>query len=305
MLLLGAQTLAGFGQTMVAGAMDRPDQCDALVTEARGLLERGDASKAEKQLQQCLATQPESSTALFLLGRVQQMQNHPRESLATLTRAAARSTPMGEDLRIAALDYVLLDDYADALRWSERAIQMSPNNAEAWYDLGRVQMHDGRFPEAMAALERSLTLHPESAKALDNLGICLENQDRVDEALIRYVSAVKATAASGRPTAQPYMDEGKLLVTRNAYADAVPLLLRATELSPKDSAAFAALASAYVGTKEIAAARTAIEQAVILDEQNPRLHYQLARIYRLAGEPELARREFQQSARLYGGHSAQ
>ena len=37
--------MAGMGQMTVPGAIDSPDECEALVTDARGLLERGDASR--------------------------------------------------------------------------------------------------------------------------------------------------------------------------------------------------------------------------------------------------------------------
>ncbi len=282
-----------------------PAHSDSLLLEARRLSNLGRYAAAEAVVRQYLKGEPQSAPALYLLGRLQQLQNRPKESLETFTAAAALSRPTGEDLRVVALDYVLLEDYPDALVWSARAVGMEPGNGEAWYDLGREQMHEGRFVEAMDALQRSLAARPGNAKALDNLGICLENQNRPDEALAAYAAAVKATSAAVVPLAQPYIDEGKLLVTRNAFAEAAGVLQRATELAPKDAAAFTALATARTGLGQTAQARAAMERAVALDPGNPRLHYQLARIYRTAGEAALADREFKQSAALYGGHSSE
>ncbi len=280
-------------------------QNDANLMLAKSLLHTADTPSAERALRSYIQQHPESAASLYLLARVLQMENKPRESLSTLTEAARLARPEGEDLRIASLDYVLLNDYSDALEWSKRAVAGEPGNAEAWYDLARVQMHEGRYEEAIKALQRSLALRPNTAKALDNLGVCLENQNRNDEALAAYTSAVHATAGTDRPSALPYRDEGKLLLTRNAFDRAAPLLRRSAELDPKDSSTFAALAAAYIGLQQPAAARSAMEHAVALDSKNPRLHYQLARIYKAQGETVLAEREFAQSAAMYGNTSAE
>ena len=280
-------------------------QSDAGLMLAKSLLHTANPSQAEAALRAYIQHHPQSAPSFYLLARVLQTENKPRESLAALTNAARLAHPTGEDLRVASLDYVLLNDYADAAVWSKRAVDYDPENAEAWYDLARVHMHDGRYDEAIKALERSLALRPDTAKALDNLGVCLENQNRNDEALEAYASAVRATAATDHPSALPYRDRGKLLLTRNAFAQAAPLLLRSTELDAGDASTFAALATAYVGLQQTPAARVAMERAVVLDPKNPRLHYQLARIYRSTGETALAEREFKQSAALYGNTSAE
>ncbi len=280
-------------------------QSDAELMQARSLMHTAEQAQAEAALRHYAQRHPASATALYLLARLLQTQNKPRESLAALTDAARLAPPAAEDLRIASLDYVLLNDYGDALQWSKRAVASDPANAEAWYDLARVQMHDGRYEDAIQALHRSLAVRPTSAKALDNLGVCLENQNRNDDALAAYGDAVRATVGANRPSALPFRDEGKLLVTRNAFAQAAPLLVRATELDATDPSTFATLATAYLGLQQTAAARTAMERAVSLDPKNPRLHYQMARIYRTVGEQALAEREFKQSAAMYGNTSAE
>lgn len=294
-----------FARVVAAEIASTKYQSDAGLMLAKSLLHAANPSQAEAALRAYMSQHPASAPSFYLLARVLQVQNRPRESLAALTDAARLVHPTGEDLRIASLDYVLLNDYGDALRWSKRAVASEPGNAEAWYDLARVQMHDGRYDEAINALERSLALRPDSAKALDNLGVCLENQNRNDDALAAYARAVRATAATEHPSALPYRDQGKLLLTRNTFAQAAPLLLRSTELDGADASTFAALASAYVGLQQPAAARAAMERAVVLDPKNPRLHYQLARIYRSMGEAALAQREFAQSAAMYGNTSAE
>jgi Tfp pilus assembly protein PilF len=45
------------------------------------------------------------------------------------------------DLKIVALDYVLLNDYADADHWIRYSLSVDPNDAEAWYEAGRRIVH--------------------------------------------------------------------------------------------------------------------------------------------------------------------
>ncbi|MBE7180418.1 MAG: tetratricopeptide repeat protein, partial [Terriglobus roseus] len=272
----------------------------ALLMEARSWLRTGDLERAEPLLRASLQAQPQSPEALYLLGHLLQERNRAKESLEVYTRAAALRPPAGEELRIVALDYVLLGSYQDALHWLKRATAFSPNDSEAWYDLGRVQMHEGRFADAAAALQKSLALQPRSAKAEDNLGVCLEAQNQSDAAIAAYSRAVAVAQTEPHPSEQPFVDYGKLLNTRNGFQQAVPLLKRATELNPRNSSAFAELSRAYSGIGAKPDALIAMERAVALDSNNSRLHFQLGRLYRTAGLTQQAQREFDLSSRLYG-----
>ena len=69
------------------------------------------------------------------------MRGVPRNSLVWFNRAAKLARPSGEDLRVVALDYILLNDTADALHWQARSTALDPGNAEAWYDPKNPRLH--------------------------------------------------------------------------------------------------------------------------------------------------------------------
>ena len=50
-------------------------------------------------------------------------QTAAKAGVVQLTKAAALQSPTGDDLKIVALDYVLLNDYSDAVRWLEKAVE--------------------------------------------------------------------------------------------------------------------------------------------------------------------------------------
>lgn len=295
-----------FARAAAADALQsKPAHTDALFLQAQCLIHLSEYPQAGTALRLYLQQEPRSAQALYLLGLVLHRQNQPKASLELFTQAAAITAPSSENLRTVALNYVLLNDYADAIHWLQRAVQMDKANAEAWYDLARAHMHDGNFNAATGELQQSLSLAPHNAKALDNLGICLEAQNRQDDAIHAYENAVTEADGMQHPTEQPFLNLATLLNTRNDFGKAAVLLKRAAIIAPQNSRVFEELARAHLGSGQIAPAQAAMERAIALDPKNSRLHFQLARIYRTAGLPAKAQAEFQLSSSLYGQHSAE
>lgn len=280
-----------------------PEAADALLMEGRCLADVSDLAGAERVIKAYLGQNVRSASALYLLGYVLQRANRPKESLQMFTKAAAIRTPVAEDLRIVALDYVLLDDYADAIRWLKMAVQDNPKNADAWYALGRSQMNQGNFVAAQQAFDRVLSIRPADVKALNNLGLSYEAQNRTADALHAYDRAVAAQKGAAHPSEQPLLNYGTLLISQNRIADAIAALEPAIQIAPKNAKCHEELARAYQQGNRLVEAQQQLEEAVALDPKNPRLHYQLGRLYQHAGLAEKARSELELSAKLYGSHS--
>jgi tetratricopeptide (TPR) repeat protein len=259
--------------------------------------------EADAALRASLSLEPRSAETLYLLGFVLQRENQPAASLGIFTQAAALAPPQSDDLKLVALDYILLDDYRDGIQWLQQALTLNANNAEGWYDLGRAHMHQGQFDEAIHAFKRSLSIVPQNAKALDNVGLSYQAQNKPEEALKNFQAAVEVARTSPRPASEPFLDLGAFLEEHEQYGEAERMLLRAAELAPNSSRCFEELARAYIGEAKDTQARTTLEHAVALDPKNPRLHYQLARLYRKLGLTRQAQTEFKETSRLYGPHS--
>ena len=300
---LAAQLFAEVAATERTAAT--PPHPDALLLQAQSLINLVQFPAADAALRAFTQQQPRSAQGFYLLGYVLQRENHPADSLQIFTKAAALAPPTPNDLKLVALDYLLLNDYPDAIRWLTRALHDDPQNAEAWYDLGRAHMHGGDFAAAVNAFQRSLALDPHQPKALDNLGLCFEAQNRNDDALRTYRAAIAENDHAPHPSEQPLLNAGALLNTRSGFAEAAPLLERAVALAPGNAHGWEELARAYTGLHDLPKARTAMERAVALDGTNPRLHFQLGRLYRDAGLTQQAQQEFRRSSELYGTHSAE
>jgi len=269
-----------------------PGKTDALLYRGKALVNLQDFPAASASLEAYIQNHPASDDALYLLGYVRFRQDRPKESLESFARAAKIRTPQAGDLKIAALDYVLLNDYASAAKYLERALQVDPQDAEARYHLGRVRYQQNQFDKAIEAFDAVLKQDPANVRALDNLALCLEAKNRNQEAVATYRKAVQADSSAAVRNAQPYIDFGKLLNTLNRADEAAPLLSQAVQIEPRSTTAHYQFGRALFLLGKFDDARVHVEEAIRLDPMDSSQHYLLGRIYSRMGKSAEAAAEF-------------
>jgi len=319
------------------------DQGEVLLSDAKSLFELGKFTEADRTVRQYLENHPNSADGHFLLGHIlfreiqaqaktpeasfpsqthgpiasaRTMGSNPSDvtvskaaqematvSLEEFTAGAKFRNPSAADLKIAALDYVLLGDYPDADKWLTKMLEWVPSDSEGWYYLGRTKYNENRFAEAITAFQRCLKLDPQNVKAEDNLGLSLAGLGRNGEAAAAYNQAIAWQAESLTKNPGPYIDLGSLLIDENRPQDAVALLLRAIEIAPGESRAHELLGKAYTRGEDFPKARVELEKAIELSPQAPNLHCMLAPVYRKQGLAEKAKSEYDRCAALTATHS--
>jgi tetratricopeptide (TPR) repeat protein len=291
-------------QNNAAATPGEPDAA-AMLLAARVALKANQPDVAEEDVRKALELDPNSPGAMYFLAHLLEKRALPRDSLAWFTRAAQAAEPSGEDLRMVALDYILLNDTSDALHWLTRSVTMDPTNSEAWYDFGRAWMTQGNYTKALQPMLKALSLQPRMVKAENNLGLIYEAQNRTKDAATAYGNAVRWQAQDPHPSEQPLLNYGTLLSTQQHAAEAVPLLEQAASIAPSNFKIHEELARALDQQGQPLRATTEMALAVKLDPKNPRLHYQLGQMYRHAGNGLRAAEELALSARLYGDRSSE
>lgn len=83
-----------------------------------------------------------------------------------------------------------------AERTAQKAVEVDPGNAEAWYDKGIVAQRSKKLAEAEAAYRKSVGIESTNAKAWVNLGNVIDAQGRSDDAIAAYEKAYAANAES-------------------------------------------------------------------------------------------------------------
>ncbi|NYF90205.1 tetratricopeptide repeat protein [Tunturiibacter empetritectus] len=306
---IGLLELNGFSGSWVLYG-DRYDQtsgkearAENSLQQARDQIKRSEFAAAEQVLRTFLQREPASADALYLLGEVLMRRDQPKESLRVFTQAAAERRPTGEELRLVGLDYVLLQDYADAIRWLKQATDLSPGDADTWYSLGRAQYSKGDYGGAETSFRRVLTLDSRSVKAENNLGLTLASQNHLEKAMEAYRKAEALQQGSALQSEQPLLNLGLLLLDRNQPQEAAEKLARAAAIAPSCAQCQEALGQALLALNRLTEAEAAMEKAVALEPKNPRFHFVLGRAYKQSGEVEKSKIELQKSAELYGSHS--
>ncbi len=265
---------------------------DALLYVAKASTHLQKFADAENSLRRFLVRNPESANGYYLLGYVLNRENRPAESLEIYTRAAKITPPTGDDLKIVALDYELLNDNSEAIRWLERAVAMEPVNKEAWYYLGRAYYTASRIPDARAAFEQVLRIEPRDARAKNNLGLIFESGGKTEDALAAYHNAIAWQKDDTPSSEQPYLNLGSLLVTLGRAEEAISPLRKAAELASTNSQCHLRLGTAYLHVNQLDEAQKELLEAVRLNPQDATAHYQLGRYYKQVKNMDAAKREF-------------
>jgi tetratricopeptide (TPR) repeat protein len=318
-----------------AAASQSADQTEGLLSNAKALFQQGSLTDADRAVRQYLQNHPDSADGHFLLGHIlfheisaKWLQegkaegeallyntgdlNGPmvsyrdakaKESLAEFTAGAKYHVPSALDLKIVALDYLLLKDYNDADRWLTRSLQDDPRDAQAWYYLGRTKYGKGQFPEAIQAFAQCLRLEPRNIKAETNVGLSYEALERPDEAAQAFQNAISWQAEGSAKDPEPFIEIGHLYVNQNQPEKAVPYLKQSIVILPMVSKAHEELGRAYSLLNKLPEAQAELEKAIELTPQAPNLHCLLAPLYRKQGLTEKAKAESDRCAALSGTHS--
>jgi tetratricopeptide (TPR) repeat protein len=269
-----------------------PGVTNALALRAKALIQLSRFEQAQDCLLHYVGTHAKSPDGWYLLGYVQFRRGKASESLASYTEAAKWQTPTADDLKIVGLDYVLLNDYADAERWLKRAVQMDVRNAEVQYHLGRTYYVENKFDLAIEAFQQALRIDPYYAKAGAYLGLCYAAKNESAKAESAYREAILLNGAAPAKTAEPYIDLADLLSHGSRRDDALPLLEEAERIGGKSGRTEGIRGRILFADNRLESAEAETRSALTRDPKNGGLHYLLGRILKKEGKTAEAQQEF-------------
>ena len=140
---------------------------------------RGDSAAAERHYRAALAQMPAHADSLGNLGLLLAERGIEDEALACLKRAAELASPQAHANLARILE---AGDQLDvAVLYLERALDLSPDDAELLCDLAVVQVEQRRLEEAEAGFRRALAINPQLHRAATFLGQLLLAQGRYAE----------------------------------------------------------------------------------------------------------------------------
>ena len=146
--------------------------------------------------------------------------------------------------------YVQLGRVPEALDQFRTVLTLSPDHAQAAYNIGVIAMGENRVADAIGSFERAIAARADYAEAHNNLGVALEATSRGDDAERHFRAALAA-----RPShAAAHNNLGRLLLARGNVSEAVPHFRAALLTRPDDPDALYNLGRALVAERHEAEA---------------------------------------------------
>ncbi len=177
--------------------------------------------------------------------------------------------------------YVAKRQVDAAITELQKAVEIDPASADAWYQLGYAQhILKGNAAAAVAPYDKAVAAEPGNTTYRTNLGAALSAAGQYDRAV---AELTKVTATPGYDRADAWIYTGQAQLGAKRYKDALAPLQKATERAPQSDQAWAFLGWAYFGLKDADNFKKAAGKAKALGYKEPTLLQYLQRIE--AGEP--------------------
>jgi protein O-GlcNAc transferase len=198
---------------------------------------------------------------------------------AAATTAARRAVELLPDwapgynnLGLAHLDG---EKHAAAEAALRRAIELDAGYARAWYNLGNVLRLRRRPEEAEASVREALRLNPRYARAHNALGVLLDTAGRAEEAAASFQRALRLAPRD----AKPLLNYGTLLSRLRRYDDALRCYDQALHLKRDYAEAWLAKASVLQSLERWDAALEAIRRAGRLRTEDAEIPFRLGQVH--------------------------
>jgi predicted Zn-dependent protease len=182
--------------------------------------------------------------------------------------------------------YKDLARYQEAANALEQASRLKPDDSEVRYNLGVVMIHLGRLAEAASQLRQAKTLNPEGADIHFQLASVLRrlNDRKGANEELKAFQALK-TRDQQKLRAVQYHDKGDELLVGKKFAQAAEQFRQALELDPESPRLHYNLSLALQELGDGEGQKKELERAIQLDPNLALAYYRLGQLYVVQGNP--------------------
>jgi Tfp pilus assembly protein PilF len=264
-----------------------------LLTLTRALRMAGDEALAERVLRAALIARPHELVLYHILGEVLTTRKPPRWGEAVVFYQAARA--LRPDLGVNLAQALMNSGHArEGLDLLARMVHDSPNNPYLHFQRGFALLKQERYAEAEAAYRQAIELKPDYALAYNNLGKVLHDQGRVDEAIAEYQKAIQLDPK----IAMAHANLGGALYNKGRVDEAMTECQKALELDPKNAIAHNNLGLVLERKGRWDEGIAEYQQAIKLDPKFAIAHNNLGNSLKSKGQVDEAIAEYQKALEL-------
>ena len=206
---------------------------------------------------------PNSRAAHHNLGMEYLKRNKPEAAIAEFDAAEAiKDDPRTHLSRGAA--YVALSRFNEAESEYRKAIDMDPDEPDAYYGLGNIARKKGDLKIATRFYIQALAVRPDYTNALNNLGAVYIELGDWEEA----IEVLKKSVAIRPEFPESYYNLAGAEERAKLLQDAEDHYKTATQLNPSDADAFGALATLLYNQKRVDEAASNLKKCLGINQQN-------------------------------------
>ncbi len=186
--------------------------------------------------------------------------------------------------------YAATGKYSEAVAELNRALSLAPNSDEFYRRLGEVYRDSGNNQQAIDAFQKAVKLNPYYWVNQNKLGITYEHLGDYSKALdaFQQVAVLEPDIDAG------FENVGNVYLQQGQYQQAIPYFQKALQIEPYFTT-YSNLGTSYFFLKQYANAVPMFEKAVALNPKNSFVIVNLADSYAGAGETAKARVTYQQA----------
>ncbi len=160
---------------------------------------------------------------------------------------------------------------SEAVDANQTVVALSPQDADAHFNLGNTLRELGRLAEALASYTQAIALKPDFAQAHYNMGNTFKKLERLDEALASYTQAI----ALKPDFAQAHYNLGNTLIELGRLDEALASYTQAIRLKPDYAKAYYNLGNTLKELERLDEALASYTQAIELNPNFAEAHSNL------------------------------
>jgi tetratricopeptide (TPR) repeat protein len=187
-----------------------------------------------------------------------------------------------------------VEDFATALNYWERALELRPNYYQAWNNRGLALKQLGRIQEGLDCYNRALEIEPTYYKAWYNQGIVLEELQHFDPAIASYDKALEFKADYYKA----WSSRGDALREKGDFQGAIASYDQALSLKADLADVWSARGHSLVQLGQTQDAIASFDKAIALKAEMPHVWSARGRALALTGAWEAAIASFDKALQL-------
>ncbi|MFM9989969.1 MAG: tetratricopeptide repeat protein [Burkholderiaceae bacterium] len=249
------------------------------------VIENLDVQLASISLNQANSNQeinPSQLEVKFLMGYYQRGQLDIAEKLA---KKLTQKYPKHQFAwKLLGIIWMQTGNLKESLGANQRSVEISPNDAEAYYNLGITLKGLGRLEDAEVNFKKAVEFDPDFVQAHSNLGATLQEVGKLEDAVASYKKAIKL-----KPDyAQAYSNMGNTLQELGRLEEAEASYKKAIELIPNYDQAHYNLGNTLQELGRLKAAEASYKKAIEINPDFVQAHINLGITLQELDRPEEA-----------------